>query len=85
MLIHDTTGEFVETDEVGDSITRGVPTRLLNPKWIKGMPEHSYHGVQKIAERFENVLGLAATTNRVDQWMFDNIHETYVHNEEMRE
>jgi len=85
MLIHDTTGEFVETDEIGDSIARGVRTRLLNPKWIEGMLEHSYHGVQKIAERFENVLGLAATTNKVDQWVFDNIHETYVQDEDMRE
>lgn len=85
MIIHDTTGEGVETDKVEDSISRGVRTRLFNPKWIDGMLEHKYHGVQKIAERFENILGLSATTNRVEQWVYHDMHKIYVQDEQMRE
>jgi cobaltochelatase CobN len=84
MYITDTTGENIATEGVEKSINRGIRTRLLNPKWIDGMLEHSYHGVQKIAERFENVMGLAATTNSVEAWIYDDMHRTYIQNEIMR-
>ena len=47
--------------------------------------EHDYHGGQKVAERFENMMGLAATTGAVENWMYDELHETYVANEKNRE
>ncbi|MBW7456963.1 cobaltochelatase subunit CobN, partial [Paenibacillus sepulcri] len=78
IYISDTTGESVLTEDVRESINRGVRTRLLNPKWIDGLMEHPYHGTQKIAQRFENLLGLASTTNKVDNWVFSSLHDTYV-------
>lgn len=84
VYISDTTGEKVETETVEKSIARGVRTRLLNPKWIEGMLEHKYHGVQKISERFENVLGLAATTNKVDNWIFSSMNSVYVEDKNLR-
>ncbi len=84
VYITDTTGERLETETVDKSIARGVRTRLLNPKWIDGMLEHKYHGVQKISKRFENILGLAATTNRVENWIFEGLHHTYVSDENMK-
>lgn len=84
IYISDTTGEKVETDSVDKSIERGVRTRLLNPKWIDGMLQHKYHGVQKINERFENILGLAATTDKVNNWIFKSMQEVYVSNNEMK-
>jgi len=85
IYISDTTGESIETETVDKSIERGVRTRLLNPKWIDGMLEHKYHGVQKIYERFENIIGLSATTNKVENWIFDSLQSTYVSDEELRE
>ncbi|MCQ1528365.1 magnesium chelatase subunit H [Lutispora saccharofermentans] len=84
IYITDTTGRRIETDRVEKSIEMGVRTRLLNPKWIDGMLEHKYHGVQKISDRFENILGLAATTNKVENWVFSKMHSTYVSDEELR-
>ncbi|MCR1970757.1 MAG: magnesium chelatase subunit H [Clostridium cochlearium] len=84
MYISDTTGERVETETVDKSINRGIRTRILNPKWIDGMLEHKYHGVQKIADRFENILGLAATTNSVEQWIYNDLHKKYIENEKLR-
>lgn len=84
VYITDTTGEKIQTETVDRSIARGVRTRLLNPKWIDAMLEHSYHGVQKINDRFENILGLAATTNKVDGWIFSDMHKTYIADEAMR-
>lgn len=84
MYITDTTSEHVVAESVEKAIGRGIRTRVLNPKWIEGMLEHKYHGVQKIAERFENVMGLAATTNGVEAWVYDELHRKYVEDEDMR-
>ena len=84
MLITDTTKEVVKTEDVGDVIARGVRTRLLNPKWIDEMLKHDVHGAQQIADRLENVLGLAATTNAVDNWIWSSIARRFVFDEEMR-
>ncbi len=84
MLITDTTKEVVKTEDVGDVIARGVRTRLLNPKWIDEMLKHDVHGAQQIADRLENVLGLAATTNAVDNWIWSSIAKRFAFDEEMR-
>lgn len=84
MYITDTTNERIYTESVEKSIARGIRTRVLNPKWIDGMLEHKYHGVQKIAQRFENVMGLAATTNSVEGWIYDDMHSCYVEDDELR-
>lgn len=81
VYITDTTGETILTEDVRQSIDRGIRTRMLNPKWMDALLEHPYHGAQEIAQRFENVLGLASTTNKVDEWVFSALHETYVTDE----
>lgn len=84
MLISDTTKEIIKTETVEKAIQRGVRTRLLNPKWIDGMLKHNYHGGQKISERVEYLLGFAATTNKVDNWIWSKVAEDYLFDEEMR-
>ncbi|OMF49403.1 magnesium chelatase [Paenibacillus rhizosphaerae] len=80
--ITDTTGEQPQTESARHAIARGVRTRLTNPKWIDALLDHPYHGAAQIAQRFEYVLGLAATTGMVDTWVFDQMHEVYVANAE---
>ncbi|MFA5659155.1 MAG: cobaltochelatase subunit CobN, partial [Oscillospiraceae bacterium] len=84
MLITDTTGSRPLTENVGKSIDRGIRTRVLNPKWIDGMLSHKYHGAQKIAQRFENVMGLSATTGSVEQWVYNDLCAVYAEDEKMR-
>jgi cobaltochelatase CobN len=84
IYITDTTGEKIETESVEKSINRGIRTRVLNPKWIDGMLEHKYHGVQNMADKFENIMGLAATTNKVEEWIYDDLHSKYIDDDEMR-
>jgi cobaltochelatase CobN len=56
MLISDTTKEVIETVGISTVITRGMRTRLLNPKWIDEMLKHDFHGAQQIEERVYNTL-----------------------------
>lgn len=79
--ITDSTLEQPVTESAEHSIARGVRTRLINPKWIDALLKHPYHGAQQIAKRVEYVLGLAATTGKVEPWVFDQLHETYVADE----
>jgi len=85
MLITDTTKELIKTEDIGDVITRGTRTRLLNPKWIDALLEHDFHGAQKIADRVEYMVGLAATTNAVDNWIWSSIAQSYIFDDEMRQ
>lgn len=84
MYITDVTGNTPITETVDRSIARGLRTRLLNPKWIDRMLAHNYHGAQKIGERFENVMGLAALTGAVDPRFYDELEACYVADEQMR-
>jgi cobaltochelatase CobN len=72
----------VLTESVEHAIARGVRTRLMNPKWIDALLAHPYHGAQHIAKRFDNILGLAATTGKVEGWVFDRLHDVYVADEQ---
>lgn len=85
MLISDTTGEAVQTEDVQDVVARGARTRLLNPKWADAMLEHDFHGAQQVADRVENMLGLAATTHAVENWIWSEIAGMYIFDREMQE
>ncbi len=85
MYITDAAGPRLRTVDVRRSIEHGIRTRLLNPKWIDGMLETDYHGAQHINDRFENVLGLAATTGAVDSGVFSDMEDVYIRDREMRE
>ncbi|WP_392486533.1 cobaltochelatase subunit CobN [Haloimpatiens sp. FM7315] len=84
MYIVDTTKSDLTVEKIDKSIARGVRTRLLNPKWINAMLNHKYHGGQSIYKRFKNIMGLAATTNSVDQFIYKEMYKTYVEDEKIR-
>lgn len=75
---------LVEVRDLADEIRRVVRTKLLNPKWIDGMKEHGYKGASDIMKRVTRVYGWEASTQEVDDWIFDDIAETFVNNDEMR-
>ncbi len=60
-------------------------TRMLNPAWYEGMLKHGYEGVQQIDAHLKNTVGWSATTGQVSPWVYKQITETYVLDEEMRE
>jgi cobaltochelatase CobN len=62
-----------------------VRSRLLNPKWIEGMKEHGYRGASEISKRVGTVYGWEASTQAVDDWIFDEITNTFVLDKDMRE
>jgi cobaltochelatase CobN len=76
--------QHVEVRDMADELRRVVRARLLNPKWIEGMKQHGYKGAQDISKRVGRVYGWEASTQEVDDWIFDDITKTFVLDEEMR-
>ena len=74
----------INVHTLADEIRRVVRTKLLNPRWIDGMKEHGYVGAADMMKRIGRVYGFEATTQQVDDWIFDDIADTFVNNDEMR-
>lgn len=83
-LVIDSTEEEVVVEDLKDSIERAVRTRLLNPVWLEGMLKHDFHGAKKIKDRLEYLLGFAATTAKVENWIFEEVVDKLIFNDEMR-
>jgi cobaltochelatase CobN len=76
--------EHVEVRTLADEVRRVVRTKLLNPKWIDGQKRHGYKGAGDISKRVGRVYGWEATTQEVDDWIFDDITRTFIMDEENR-
>ncbi len=76
--------EQVQVRDLADEVRRVVRARLLNPQWIEGMKRHGYKGAGDISKRAGRVYGWEATTQAVDDWIFDDIAKTFVLNPENR-
>jgi cobaltochelatase CobN len=76
--------DHVEVRTLADEVRRVVRTKLLNPKWIEGMKQHGYKGAGDISKRVGRVYGWEATTQEVDDWIFDDIAKTFIMDEENR-
>lgn len=74
----------VEVRTLADELRRVVRARLLNPKWIDGQKRHGYTGAMNISKRVGRVYGWEATTEEVDDWIFDDITKTFFADEENR-
>jgi len=76
--------ERVTVRRMEDEIERVVRSRLLNPQWIEGKMRHGFKGAAEIAERIGRVYGWAATAGVVRDWIFNEIANTFILNENMR-
>ncbi|MEM9955392.1 MAG: magnesium chelatase subunit H [Chloroflexota bacterium] len=59
--------------------------KMLNPKWYEAMLKHGYEGVREIETRVSNTYGWSATADAVEDWVYQNVAETYLLDEEMRQ
>ncbi len=75
----------VEVRTLAEEVRRVVRTKLLNPAWIEGMRRHGYKGAGDISRRVGSVYGWEATTQEVDDWIFDGIAKTFVLDDSMRQ
>ena len=70
---------------LSEQVSLETRTRALNPKWYEALLKHGYEGVREIDAHVTNTLGWSATTGEVSPWVYQQLAETYVLDEEMRE
>jgi len=59
-------------------------TRLLNPKWIDGLKDHGFVGANLIAVNVNHALGWDATSDVIEDWMYESMTEHFLFDEENR-
>ncbi len=70
---------------LGEQVSLETRTRALNPKWYEALLKHGYEGVREVEAHVTNTLGWSATTGEVSPWVYQQLAETYVLDDEMRE
>jgi magnesium chelatase subunit H len=71
-------------EDVQNLLRMEYRTKLLNPKWYENMLKYDHSGAAEISMRFNHMLGWNATTGSVDNWVYDEVSQTYVLDEAMR-
>ena len=57
----------------------------MNPKYIEGMKRHGYKGAAELANVIVHSYQWDATSNVMDDWMYEKYAEKYALDPEMRE
>src|SRR4051794_22841878 len=70
---------------LGEQVALETRTRMLNPKWYEGMLKHGYEGVRQIETHVTNTMGWSATTGQVAPWVYQQLTQTFVLDDAMRE
>jgi len=77
--------ENVKTRSVKEEAAIVFRTKVINPKWMEGMKKHGYHGAGDFSKYIDHIFFWEATSQIIEDWMFEEVAETYVFSEEMRE
>jgi magnesium chelatase subunit H len=83
---------YISDDTIGKATVRTLSeqveletrTRVLNPKWYEQMLEHGYEGVRHIEAHVTNTVGWSATTGQVKPWVYQQLTNTFMLDEKMR-
>ena len=69
---------------LSEQVSLETRTRALNPKWYEALLKHGYEGVREVEAHVTNTLGWSATTGEVSPWVYQQLAETYMLDDEMR-
>ncbi len=75
----------VRTRDTKEELQFVYRSKILNPKFIDGLKRHGYRGVSEVASLTEFTFGWDATSDIVDDWVYEKLTETYLFDEDTRE
>ncbi len=73
------------TRDLKEEALRVFRSRVVNPKWTTSMRRHGYKGALELAATVDYLFGYDATSNVVDDWMYDRVTEVYALDPEMQQ
>ena len=83
IYLSDALGREAKVRTLPETVRLETRAKTLNPKWYEGMLRHGFRGVAEIESHITNTFGWSATTDAVDDWVYDEVARTFVLDEEM--
>ena len=75
----------VVTKNLHEETSRIMRSRINNPRWIEGLKKHDFRGAGEFAAMVDFVFGWDATSDIIEDWMYDSIFDTYIHDNDLRD
>jgi cobaltochelatase CobN len=77
--------DAVRTRTLAEETARVFRARVVNPRWIAAMRRHGYKGAFELAATVDYLFGYDATAGVVEDWMYEQLVQSYVDDPEVRE
>jgi cobaltochelatase CobN len=74
--------DAVRTRTLAEETARVFRSRVVNPRWVAAMRRHGYKGAFELAATVDYLFGYDATTGVVQDWMYEQLAQTYLLDEE---
>lgn len=75
----------IKIRSANEEMARVTRSKLFNPNWIEAMKKHGYKGASDIMKRVTYLYGWDASSEIVDDWIFDEVTNKFVLDQEMNE
>jgi magnesium chelatase subunit H len=85
IYLSDTLSREVRIRSLEETVRLETRTKTLNPKWYEGMLRHGFRGVAEIENHVSNTFGWSATADAVDDWIYTEVANTFLFDEQMLE
>lgn len=76
--------DSVRTRTLSEETTRVFRARVVNPRWLEAMRRHGYKGAFEMAATVDYLFGYDATANVMADWMYEQLTNSYVLDEQNR-
>jgi magnesium chelatase subunit H len=83
IYLSDTLSCSTQIRSLSETVRLETRTKTLNPKWYEGMLKHGFRGVAEIENHVSNTFGWSATADAVDDWVYNEVAETFLFDEAM--
>ena len=77
--------ERVKNRSIQEEAKHVFRSRILNPKWIRGLMRHGFKGAGDLSRTVDNAFHWDATSGVIEDWMYDGLAEKYAFDREMRD
>lgn len=64
--------------DLKEETLRVFRSRVVNPKWLDSIKRHGYKGGLELTATVDYLFGYDATANVMDDWMYQQVAESYV-------
>ncbi|MCA1593606.1 MAG: cobaltochelatase subunit CobN [Acidobacteria bacterium] len=85
IYLSDALSRDVKVRSLAETVRLETRAKTLNPKWYEGMLKHGFRGVAEIESHVTNTFGWSATADAVDDWVYTEVAETFILDEQMLE